>query len=1246
MLINRHRLGVRILAAFVLLCALFACRIVAHAAPPVGNPATSKNILLLYSYGHGSQGVGIFDDGFLQRLSAGGYSTSQLFFEYLDLERNRDDPNYRLRMQDLLDRKYRGRQIDLIVTVQQPALTYLLNEGTGLAQDAPVISVQAPMPSESEVGKRRVVSELAAFDMKGTLERALELFPNTRRVVFVSGASEADRNLSKQAASVAQPWQGRLEFEYTTEIALDAMLKRVASLPERTIIIFTQYNRDVSGKVAVAYEVEAAIIKAANAPVFGLYDFNLVNGGIGGSVVGVKSLGESTGKLALDLLNGKRQLTQPVTSVGISAFPMFDWEQIKRWDGDASRLSGNPVFVNRVPTFWDLYKLYVVGVAAFILVQSMLIAILVVNRRRRKMTEHALKKSEARHRAVTETAHDAIVTSDSAGNIVGWNQGAQTIFGYTESEIMNRSVAVLMPERYRDQHLAGMKRIDSGGEHRVIGKTVQLHGLHKDASEFPLELSLAKWESSEGWFVSGVIRDISEHKQHEAEQLLVSQRMQALLKLPTAAEGRNETELLQYGLEQIEALTGSRIAFVHFVHDDQETIELLTWSQSTLKDYCTATVDRHYPISQAGIWADALRQRRPVLVNDYANAVGKHGLPEGHAHLDRLISVPVMEGGLVRMMLGVGNKPQPYSEFDMETTRLLAESLWHIASQRRAEASLRASEGRLRLMFDRASDGIMTMSAGGKLLAVNEAFCRMHGYSQEEMSSLYLKDLDTPETSQQVPERMQRVLSGQEIMFDVEHYHKDGHVIALEVSATLIVLEGEPVIQTFHRDVTEHRQSEQQIQRLAFSDPLTGLPNRRLLMDRLEQAIAAAHRQTHQLALLFIDLDNFKTLNDTLGHDRGDLLLRQVATRLTACVREGDTVARLGGDEFIVLLSDLSSDPSQAAKQAQLVTEKILDALGQPYLLDGHAHHSTSSIGVSLFGGAVRANIEEPLKRAELAMYQAKAAGRNTMRFFEPEMQTTASDRATLEAQLREAVNKNQFVLYYQPQGGENVRLTGVEALLRWQHPQRGSVSPTEFIPVAEASGLILPLGQWVLQTACKQLAAWSARPEMAHLTMAVNVSARQFRQPDFVAEVMSVLHATGARPERLKLELTESVLVDNVEDIIIKMNALKASGVGFSLDDFGTGYSSLSYLKRLPLDQLKIDQSFVRDILTDPNDAAIAKMVIVLAESLGLKVIAEGVETVAQRDFLANIGCHAYQGYLFSRPLLIDEFEAFVKRV
>jgi diguanylate cyclase (GGDEF)-like protein len=459
-------------------------------------------------------------------------------------------------------------------------------------------------------------------------------------------------------------------------------------------------------------------------------------------------------------------------------------------------------------------------------------------------------------------------------------------------------------------------------------------------------------------------------------------------------------------------------------------------------------------------------------------------------------------------------------------------------------------------------------------------------------------------------------------------------------------LQDRPHFIMISRDITERKQAESQIQALAFSDPLTGLPNRRLLMDRLDQALLTASRHEHLNALVFIDLDHFKTLNDTVGHDKGDSLLRQTAQRLVFCVRDGDTVARLGGDEFVVLLQDLSNLLPEAATQAQTVTAKILAALGQPYEIDGHGHHSTASIGVTLFGDAQRESIEEPLKRAELAMYQAKAAGRNTFRFFEPEMGTAVNIRAILETDLRTALTSDQFLLYYQPQGGGNAPMSGVEALLRWQHPQRGFVSPAEFIPIAETNGLILPMGRWVLETACNQLAAWALRPEMAHLTMAVNVSAPQFRQPDFVQDVMTILHASGARPERLKLELTESVLVDNVEDIIVKMNALKAKGVRFSIDDFGTGYSSLSYLKRLPLDQLKIDQGFVRDILSDPDDAAIAKMVIALADSLGLSVIAEGVETEAQRDFLASLGCTKYQGYLFSRPLPIQEFERFAAKV
>ncbi|MDB5847128.1 MAG: hypothetical protein JWP29_880, partial [Rhodoferax sp.] len=412
----------------------------------------------------------------------------------------------------------------------------------------------------------------------------------------------------------------------------------------------------------------------------------------------------------------------------------------------------------------------------------------------------------------------------------------------------------------------------------------------------------------------------------------------------------------------------------------------------------------------------------------------------------------------------------------------------------------------------------------------------------------------------------------------------------------------------------------------------------RLLLDRLRQSLLSSARNGHAGALQFIDLDNFKTLIDTLGHDMGDLLLQQVAERLSRTVREADTVARLGGDEFVVMTEGLSVGPDTAAAQARALGEKILAALNQPYQLAEREYHITPSIGIALYSGS-QETTDEVLKHADLAMYQAKAAGRNTLRFFNPGMQAAVNARVALESAIREGLAGQQFSLHYQPQINSVGQASGAEALLRWKHPLRGMISPAEFIPVAEETGLILPLGDWVLKTACAQLVAWAAEPALQHLTLAVNVSARQFRQQDFSDRVLSLVADFGVNAQRLKLELTESLLVNDVEDTIAKMTLLKQHGVGFSLDDFGTGYSSLSYLKRLPLDQLKIDQSFVRDLLSDPNDAAIARTVIALGHSLGLAVIAEGVETEPQRAFLSTQGCDAYQGYLFSRPLAAPAF-------
>jgi diguanylate cyclase (GGDEF)-like protein/PAS domain S-box-containing protein len=443
------------------------------------------------------------------------------------------------------------------------------------------------------------------------------------------------------------------------------------------------------------------------------------------------------------------------------------------------------------------------------------------------------------------------------------------------------------------------------------------------------------------------------------------------------------------------------------------------------------------------------------------------------------------------------------------------------------------------------------------------------------------------------------------------------------------------------RDITERKIREDEIARLAFYDSLTNLPNRRLLQDRLQQAMAYSRRSGLRGALLFIDLDNFKTLNDTQGHDIGDLLLQQVSLRLKACVREMDTVARLGGDEFVVMLEQLSHEESVAAGQSKAIGEKILHSLRQPYLVAGYENMSSTSIGITLFN-AHEESSDELMKHADIAMYQAKTDGRNTLRFFDNKMQTVLTLRTKLEKDLREGLRQQQLLLHYQPQVDLHGQLIGAEALVRWQHPTRGLVPPMEFIPLAEESGLIIPLGDWVLNAACQQLQIWATQPAMAHISIAVNISAKQLHQADFVDKVMATLHATQITPGRLKLELTEGLLLEDTEEIIRKMNALKVCGVGFSLDDFGTGYSSLAYLKRLPLDQLKIDQSFVRDLLTDPNDAAIAGTIVTLANSMALNVIAEGVETEMQRQCLEDLGCYAYQGYLFGRPEPAERLSAF----
>jgi diguanylate cyclase (GGDEF)-like protein len=443
-----------------------------------------------------------------------------------------------------------------------------------------------------------------------------------------------------------------------------------------------------------------------------------------------------------------------------------------------------------------------------------------------------------------------------------------------------------------------------------------------------------------------------------------------------------------------------------------------------------------------------------------------------------------------------------------------------------------------------------------------------------------------------------------------------------------------------YRDITGVRRAQAEIETLAFYDPLTGLPNRRLLLDRLGQATERAQRSGQLGALLFLDLDQFKNINDTLGHETGDALLQQVAHRLRDGVRAADTVARLGGDEFVIMLSDLSGASVEAAAQAQRVAEKLLEGLQQPYVLGGYTHQTTASLGATLFGQAPQA-AAELLRQADIAMYQVKARRGNGLCFFDPQMQTAINHRAQLEADLKRALRASEFVLYYQPQFAQDGSMVGAEALLRWQHPERGLVPPGAFIAAAEESDLIVSIGAWVLRTACEQLCAWREDRRTENLQVSVNVSARQFRHPGFVEQVLEVVASLGSRAHLLTLELTESLVLDNVEEAVARMHQLRTRGIRFSVDDFGTGYSSLAYLTRLPLHQLKIDQSFVRNLGTRPTDEVIVQTIIGMAHNLELEVIAEGVETEEQRALLHEYGCGFYQGYLLGRPMPVAQLQA-----
>ena len=832
----------------------------------------------------------------------------------------------------------------------------------------------------------------------------------------------------------------------------------------------------------------------------------------------------------------------------------------------------------------------------------------------RKLAEEALRESEENLAITLRSIGDAVLATDINGAITRMNPTAERLTGWTLEEARGRllsEVFRIVNAVTRETPVNPVEQVLASGQ--IVGLANHTALIARDGSECQIFDSAAPIRDALGSMVGVVLVFSDVTEQYRLQQVLLEseQRYRALVQSSPVGVVVHIDEKLAFVNPAAVRMLGAN-----------DAAELMGRS---IRDFVHSRL--HDVID------DRVEQMKVDLT---------HGVPT---------TFPSQDWRYVRLDGSTFDVQAQASVIQLDGQTAVQVSFMDITERKRAQEQLRDNEARFRALTSLSSDWYWEQDAQFRFVQVRDDGtdwtepADRHFLGADYLGKQRWEMGDTQLTQAQWDQHRATLQAHREFReFEVRYQRPDGGFRWASVSGMPIFDDqGEFTgYRGIGRDITEHKKAQEQINSLAFYDALTDLPNRRLLIEQLKRALLTHARNHRFAALLFIDLDNFKTLNDTLGHETGDMLLQQVAQRLLSCVREADSVARLGGDEFVVMLPDLSADAVDAATDAEQVGHKILDAFAPVFLLAGREYRSTPSIGITLFGHGSQ-GVEDLLKQADLAMYQAKAAGRNTLRMFDQGMQAAVDARAAMESDLRTAIRQSQFVLHFQAVVGRTGRVSGAEALIRWHHPTRGQVPPGQFIPLAESTGLIVPLGQWVLNSACARLAVWGASTKTRHLTLAVNVSAHQFKAPDFVELVFDALERHGADPARLKLELTESLLAENVDDVVEKMTALRARGVAFSLDDFGTGYSSLSYLKRLPLAHLKIDQSFVRDLLVDPNDEAIARTIVALGASLGLAVIAEGVETEGQLALLQAMGCETFQGYLFARPVPVAEFEALV---
>jgi diguanylate cyclase (GGDEF)-like protein/PAS domain S-box-containing protein len=796
------------------------------------------------------------------------------------------------------------------------------------------------------------------------------------------------------------------------------------------------------------------------------------------------------------------------------------------------------------------------------------------------------------YRRLFDLANDGFVILDLDGRIKDLNRTVHERLGYTREELLGEHVSRLDPPHDAALVPNRLKGVWTHG-HAVF----ETSHMRKDGVVVPMEVSARLIELDGEKCIFSVVRDISELKRAE-EALTMTQ----------IAVDRSSDAVFWIDLDGCIFKVNDQ-ACRNLGYSRDEVVGLHVWD-----------VDPNFIGVDWTARMEALRGRQSWR----------------HESMHRRKDDSTFPVEVIANYVRFNDQ-----EYTIAFTRDLSDG-------RRAEAALRESEERLNQAVHVSHTGIFDHDLVTDKIFWSREQRAIYGIGDDEVLTLqnFLARV-YPDDRERIGHAVRCAHDpAGDGLIDVQHriIRQDGQVRWVMTRAKTI-FEGEGAARRPVRtvgaviDITERTRAEEKVAYLAYYDSLTGLANRRLLHDRVERALAVSARNAMYGALLFIDLDHFKTINDTVGHEYGDLLLQEVAQRLGAALREGDTIARPGGDEFVVIIEELGTDRQQAAAHAKAASNKILEILAKHYYLQDREYDGTASIGVVLFRGH-EDNIDELLKRSDMAMYEAKKAGRGTARFFDPLMQAAFERRARLEGDLRKAVAGRQFELHYQPRVGPGGRILGAEALLRWPHPERGMVPPGEFINLCEETGLILPIGEWVLETACAQLRAWEAEPATRQLKLSVNISARQFRQDNFVEQVKRILDDAGIDPARLELELTESIFLEDIDHSIAKMQRLRDIGALFAMDDFGTGYSCLSYLKMLPLSQVKIDQSFVRDIAVDKNDEIIVQTIIKMGQTLGLEVIAEGVETEEQRRRLEQHGCENFQGYLFGKPVPIAEFE------